>query len=635
MAVTTTEQEYKRLRSYLNPFIKGPNVDAILTALASAGSSYLINNVRAVNDQLYITTAQGDYLDQRLADFGITRPPSVGLSDEVFSQIGIQVKNRKQVRDLINNLLDSIFGDEFVRAANSSNNFEPYNLSNNDTLIINFDEANTVTVTFHTSDFQSIAAAKAQEVADAITKSLRSQGFSGTAIAKDDGNGPYVEILSDTIGPISSVTILGGSAQNQLQFPSVAPAGGNSSTQWTLTLQPGGIVRYTWTGGANPQLGKVNSGNYVNIYGGGFASSTNQGSYTITKAVGGAAGSSYFEIENPLGTPGVIVQGADNAVLFYNPVRKTIASRPSYAAVYQTQSRVLQIFIPAATKVIRRDRIGAAHLHDAPNGVFTFKAQPHSGDQFAITSTHTLFAGSDFAIGGNIAATVANMVTAANAAIPGIDAIAGKDNKGNYIVTIWNDSTANTLTITYTGSQNIEASGPQGDPTSLQSGQQGPYMFDTTQPFTVSDIGTLLTQNVDGTMSRVIQVKDSSNFPDQLGYLIFGYGTQDQEGPVPYIARPSNNTLLISPSYTVKTAHPAGTDVALVAAKSPVSVSADGLDYPFYITDVVSGRLYAQDLINSVAATGINIVFTILYPSDIGLGKWGTQYTENPAIWGE
>jgi hypothetical protein len=36
-----------------------------------------------------------------------------------------------------------------------------------------------------------------------------------------------------------------------------------------------------------------------------------------------------------------------------------------------------------------------------------------------------------------------------------------------------------------------------------------------------------------------------------------------------------------------------------------------------------------------VAATGINIVFTILYPSDIGLGKWGTQYSENPAVWGE
>jgi hypothetical protein len=81
--------------------------------------------------------------------------------------------------------------------------------------------------------------------------------------------------------------------------------------------------------------------------------------------------------------------------------------------------------------------------------------------------------------------------------------------------------------------------------------------------------------------------------------------------------------------------HASGTDVALVSAKSPVVVTRDGLDYPFYITDVVSGRLYAQDLINGVAATGINIVFTILYPSDKGLGKWGTAYSENPTIWGQ
>ena len=71
-----------------------------------------------------------------------------------------------------------------------------------------------------------------------------------------------------------------------------------------------------------------------------------------------------------------------------------------------------------------------------------------------------------------------------------------------------------------------------------------------------------------------------------------------------------------------------------VAQKSPVLLDTIGDQYPFYITDVVSGRLYAQNLLQSIAATGINIVFTILYPNDIGLGKWGTKYSENPIIWG-
>ncbi len=628
MPITTTEEQYKRLRSYLNPYIKGPNVDAVLTALAQGGAAYLINNVRAVNDQLYIATAVGQYLDERLADFGIVRPPNVGLSDDVFRQIGIEVKNRKQVRDLINNLLDAIFGDEYVRASNQSRAFQPYNLIDGDALIINFDEAHTETITFHTNQFQSIAAATAQEVADAITKELRSLGVTGTAIAKDDGNGPFVEILSDTIGPVSSVTILGGSAQNQLKFDAPVPAGGNGSTQWTLSVQPGGKMRFTWTGGADPQIGRVSEGDYVIVNGGGFAASTNEGSFTITKTVGGIAGDAYFEIENPLGSPGIVVQGTADAVLFYNPVRKTVASRISYAAVYQPAGRLLHIFMPAATKVIRRSRLGSAHLHDPPRGYFTFSEQPLAGDSFSITTTDTLVAGADFAIAGTLQATILNLRDAINN-ITGLDSTASTDT-----VSVFNDSVAITLTISYSGAQDIIASGPQGDPISLLPHQEGPYIYDLSQPFTVSNIGTLLNQDLDGSMPRVFQVEDSSQFPDEQGYLIFDYGTAEQEGPVPYISRPSNSTLLISPAYTIKTLHQEGSDVALVAVKAPADISRDGLDYPFYITDVVSGRVYAQDLINSVAATGINIVFTILYPSDIGLGKWGTVYTENPIIWG-
>jgi hypothetical protein len=634
MAVTTTAQEIARLRSYLNPYLNGPKVNAVLTALATGASSYLINNAAAVNDQLYIVSASGQYLDQRLADYGITRPPQIGLADEIFSQIGIQVKNRKQVRDLMNNLLDDIFGDEFVKASDKSAAFEPYNLNDGDTLIINFDDNHTVSVIFSTAQFNNIHAALAQEVADAITTFLNSAGFTGIAIANNDGNGNYVELLSSTIGPASSVTVEGGSAQNALQFPAAVPAGGNASTQWTLTLQNGGLIRFTWSGGANPQLGKLIPGNYVNIFGGGFTSSSNEGSYTIVTAVGGTVDESYFEVENPLGTSGVVVQGADNAVLFYNPVRETLSSLQSYAAIYQTQSRVLQIFIPAATKVIKRSRLGSAHIHYPPNVSFTFSANPNVNDVFSITSALSLVAGVDFAIGATYQDTIVNMVNVIDANLvpdTGIDAVAG-DELG--ILTIYQDSPGIVLTGTYSGTANIVANGFMGDVTSVQPNQPGPYSYDLTQNFTVSHIETTLTQNLDGSMPKVFQVKDATQFPNSQGFLIFGYGTAEQEGPVPYIAAPSNNTLLISPAYTIQNFHAIDTLVSLVAQNSAATISTDGLDYPFYITDVVSGRLYAQSLIQSVAATGISIIFTILYPSDIGLGKWGTPFTENPIIWG-
>lgn len=642
MPVTTQEQEYKRLRSYLNPYIRGKNVDAVLNALAAGSSSYLINNASAVNDQLYIVTASGVYLDQRLADYGIIRPSNVGLSDDIFSQIGIQVKNRKQIRDLINNILNIMFGDELTRASNNSTAFEPYNLADGDTLTINFDEAQTVTITFHTSQFQNIAAATAIEVADAITETLRSQGFGGTATTNNDGNGTYVELLSDTIGPASSVTVLGGRAQNQLRFAQLIAAGGDATTQWDVSLRPGGIVRFTWSGGSNPFIGEVSVGNYVNIYGGGFLNSGYEGNYTITNAVGGSVNSAYFEVENPLGpAPGLgfnpVTQGGSllhPTILFFNPVRKILSAMHSYAAVYQAQGRVLQIFLPAATRVIRRTRLGSAHLHYAPTEIFSFSSNPNLNDQFSITTVNTLVAGVDFPISADYLVTMTNMEAAVNA-IPGLVAVVGVDEvtKKN-ILTVFQDSPSLTLTGTYTGTASITASGLIGDPISVQPNQPGPYMYDLTQPFTVSATGTTLTQDLDGTDPRVFTVKDSSKFPDGQGYLIFDYGYENQEGPVPYIGRPSNNTLLISPAYTMKNTHTVGADVALVAVKGSVTISKDGLDWPFYVTDVVSGRIYAQSLIESVAATGINIVFTILYPNDIGLGKWGTKYTENPIIWG-
>lgn len=537
MSVTTKEKEYKRLRSYLNPYIRGKSVDATLNALATS-SAYLVNSVQAVNDSLYVVTAQGNYLDLRLADFGITRDPTIGLSDNVFRTVGIEVKNRKQVRDLINKVLDAIFGDQFVKTTSNSQNLENdptaspprvgYALQDGDTLIVNFDGATTSTITFHTSQFTNIAQATAQEVANAISIGLSNLGVKGSAILNNDGNGNYVQLISNTIGASSSVTVLGGRAQNVLLFDSIVPTAGNFSTQWTITLLPGGNLKYTWSGGADPNIGSIQPLQYVNIYGGGFASSSNEGTYTIITAQGGAIGSAFFEINNPTGSTGVIVQGTDTAVQFYIPVRETLLSKSYYAAVYQTESNTLQIFMPATTQAIKRSRIGSAHLHGTD--------LPDSGP-----------------------------------------------------------STPETL---------------------------GSYIYDTQQGFTIGNAATTLTAEVNGQTSRVIEVADSSAFPDSSGYLIINYGSADQEGPLPYIARPSNGTLLISPAYFMTQDHPAGSSVLLIESKSPITLPSDGSAYEPFLTDTASGRVYAQNLINEITAAGVTVIYTILYPDPIGLGGW-------------
>jgi hypothetical protein len=530
--MSTLEKEYERLRQYLNPAIRGKNTDNILRSLAS-GPVHLINNVEAVYDNLYIVKAVGEYLDQLLASRGLTRPDNVGLSDDVFREIGIEVVNRKQVRDLIGKILDIVYGSEFTKATISSTKFETYQLEDGDTLKMIFDDGDEFEVVFSASRFTNIGAATAQEVADAITRYLRKLGSKGSAQAKDDGNGFYVMIMSNTIGPSSSVKITGGKAQNKLQFPKVRPTGGEATTQWTLTVQSGSTVRATWSGGPNPSLGKVKEGDYINIYGTSF-SLNNRGTFTITKAKGGLVTEAYVEYSNINGVAETKLQGTSEGILFFQPARYNLNSKTSYAALYQTESRILEIFMPATTKVVRRDRIGSAHVQDA-----------------------------------------------------------GTDN-----------------------------------------GDYGPYIFDSAKPYIISEVECNTTAELSSDV-LAISVDDAKNFPDESGYLVFGFGTSNEEGPVPYLSRPSDNILMVNPVYRFKKSHNIGTNISLVAQNHAYEVETNGSDYAFYITDIVSGRVYAEDLINSIAATGISVVIYIMFPNDIGLSKYGTVNSEKTYIWGE
>lgn len=629
MSVTNQAAEFKRLRSYLNPYLKGNVVSALLNSLATA-STYLVNTAQAVNDSLYVQTAQGQFLDLRLADYGITRDPTIGLGDDVFRTIGIQVKNRKQVRDMINNILDAVFGDQFVKATSNAQKFEPYALQDGDTLIINFDGSHTSTITFSTAQFGSIGAATAQEVSNAISVGLSNLGVSGSAISNNDGNGNYVQLISNTIGASSSVTVLGGRAQNVLLFPSSVPAGGNFSTQWAITLQPGGNLKFTWSGGSDPGLGTVEPMQYVNIFGGGFTSSPNEGSYPIVNASGGAVNVAFFEINNPLGISETVTQGIDSAIQFFTPVRETVLNKSYYAAVYSTQNKILQIFMPATTQVIKRSRIGSAHLHGVTEQpvtqlIFPSGAQAPSsgaGEYFLIDDLGNAFFYYAWlnVDGGNtdpspngftgIEVDISSSDSAGTVATKALAAI------GAVLPTLTYTILDNVINLTLEVASTISDAGPSS-PTNL-----GPYIFDTQQGFVVGGASTTLTEDVNGETNHVILVNDATGFPDSSGYLIINYGCADEEGPIPYIARPSDGSILISPAYFIQQDHPTGSSVLLVTQKAPITLPSDGTYYQPYLTDTASGRVYAQNVINTIVAAGVTVEYTILYPSSIGLGGW-------------
>jgi hypothetical protein len=532
--MSNKEDEYKKLRSYLNNYIRGPNTDAVLKALAT-GPAHLVQNVEAVNDSLYIVSASGKYLDQRLGDKGVVRPAEVGLSDDIFREIGIEITNRKQVRDLVHQLLKTLYGDIFTRATSNAANPGPYNFSEGDNLIISFDGSQPIEIVFLASQFQDINNATAQEVADAITKNIRKIGSKGAAFVKPDGDFFKVSLISSTDGPSSSVKVLGGKAQGILKFEEIRLTSADASTIWQITQEPSGRMRMTWVGGANPSIGKVKAGDYAVIYNNTF-DILNQGTFNITLVQGGVLNEAYVEFENPNGINETATQGSTNGVLFFNPKTRTVLSNDRYAAAFQTSPRTLEVFMPATTKVVRRDRKGAAHIYE-------------------------------------------------------------------------------------NGPSNV--------------GQEGPYCFDLQQNFVISDILSFSTNEVNIGSGGILFVDNATDFPDAQGNVILGYGTSHQEGPVPYIAKASDQSLQINPSYKFKNYHPPGTEVSLVAQNSPIVISKVGEDFAFYLTDSVAGRIYAEQLIKEITATGIVVIIYILYPNDEGFGKWGdTRNSEKYYIWG-
>jgi len=223
-------------------------------------------------------------------------------------------------------------------------------------------------------------------------------------------------------------------------------------------------------------------------------------------------------------------------MLFYDPKRIDLTSKANFTTVFQTESRILEVFLPATTKVVRRDRIGAAHLHE---------------------------------------------------------------------------------------------SGSAPD-------DQGPFIFDIAKSFQIGGEEASTTEDIDASTKRIIKVDNSSPMPDEPGNLVFAFGTKREEGPVPYIARPSTDSILLDPSYRFKNKHDSGTNVSLISQNFPLDPDTNGSDYAFYLTDIVSGRLFAEDLVNLVVATGITIVFIVLFPGDEGLGKYkNPKLSEKTFVWGE
>lgn len=111
-----------------------------------------------------------------------------------------------------------------------------------------------------------------------------------------------------------------------------------------------------------------------------------------------------------------------------------------------------------------------------------------------------------------------------------------------------------------------------------------------------------------------VAVDDNTDFLLPTGEVVFGFGTDLQEGPIKYRGIPNKNTVLLDPAYVFKNDHAPGTTINVVATDKPYVPRTNGQDLAIYLTSPSGAREIVQGILASLAAEGIIVTFQVLAP---------------------
>jgi hypothetical protein len=155
----------------------------------------------------------------------------------------------------------------------------------------------------------------------------------------------------------------------------------------------------------------------------------------------------------------------------------------------------------------------------------------------------------------------------------------------------------------------------------------GPYVYEPASGFGLTSISTTTTTNYTvGQIPGTLFVGSTAGFTDAAGFVIVAHGTSAQQ-VIPYIGVRDTTTLLLSPTYAIKSAIPSGSFVgklSTVGGYAPANPQSVG---SLYLTASSIARITASSLLDSMIAGGLSLDKTILFPGDRGLGNEGRPTT--------
>lgn len=358
----TSEDE---LRQNLNAALDGPGWRAWTAAIG-----YSLEQTRKTAKDAFhmkwLKSSLGVYLERNAGSYGLDKPPDVGFGDDVFRQLAMSLNANKVNRTALEAVLLAFYGIDGTQAFAEASLAEPYALALGDKLFFEVDGM-LVDVEFSTTAaFTNIGAAKAIEVAAVINRRLALLELRALATASYNpttGN-THLRIYSGIAGLRGRVRFYGGRAWDALRFPATLATTQTVGTQWEYRLSsstngiPEGRARLIWIGGADPGLGLVSAGHYVNIWGSPFQA-VNRGYAEVLDST-----STYVEFAAPLGAvnQGSVTQIGDRDVFFINPTLSTLHDTIG-AYVSQASPELTEVFLPATSSAVTRNADNAWYLN--------------------------------------------------------------------------------------------------------------------------------------------------------------------------------------------------------------------------------------------------------------------------------
>lgn len=371
-AQTKTDRIFDLLPKYLNAR-EDANWSSIISAIGSEDER-LAKLAEEVRKQFFVKTSSRPYIDRLAANNNLQRPRFVGMSDNDFRRfIPIMSYQPKQVKRIIDEMLDLFFFKDATTAFLSTELYEPFTLKDTWDLRIQVDGLNEEHIVFRVGDFTNISSAHADEVAASYNR----QAKYSYAIPYYDSTTKHthVRIFSNTIGAQGSMDILGGLANIALEPNGfLNDLGTGSNTQWVVS-KVGNTVTFTYNAGTPPGVESLLPGDIFlcDIPG-------NTGSFVIT---GVNIAQASFTFENILATAGTFTQSSSKQTKWIRPVHVTSFALRRRALAWETTVGAITVEMPATPPIVNRGMKGGMHV----NGEFGIVTTINSSTSLTVGDT--------------------------------------------------------------------------------------------------------------------------------------------------------------------------------------------------------------------------------------------------------